>query len=534
MMGEKGIKLTTSLPYQQWGNYTENNNRKIRLKTGTLMSHARTIWPIPEHLRVFAIMHATLLINTKKDHPNTTRKGADIPLGKSPYELLKGREFNENLLHTFGAKAWYSDEHRKSKGDDRRKMGYHMGISADEKGWNIYCPETKRVVESRNVCFDDLNETATKDANAQDYEADTYAEEEETETFAEEERNPNFMTLTDDVCPEYARKNMPVVLRSDPNRDTETDILATTVHHIALETETRENEATSEEQEECKECKCRQRQIVIRRVEVQREGDNVRWSEVSDYLKERTPAELDERLIVMVDDEGEELTLITNETFQEIQDQAMHDPEEENMQWEGKYADLEQQLLEMTNDMDEEGETEEWTTDDENQDTKTVKNIHSVERQAQEDNDESIRITDTKYRPPKHRHLMRDDPYRDHYRIAEANELRKLNDKGFIEYWNKERYEEHLKKGGNKAIPFRWAYNVKMSKDELGKVNVFKARLALRGDLQKEHFEPHQTYAPTASQGVIRTVMVVGLMNNMEYYQYDAPAAFLNAKPDRA
>ena len=38
-------------------------------------------------------------------------------------------------------------------------------MSAEEKGWYIYCPDTDRVVETRNACFDDLDETGDRKHN---------------------------------------------------------------------------------------------------------------------------------------------------------------------------------------------------------------------------------------------------------------------------------------------------------------------------------------------------------------------------------
>ena len=499
LMGDKGIKLTTSLPYQQWGNYTENNNRKIRQKSNVLMNHAGTIWEIPEHLRLYAINHAALLINIKKDHKNTTRPDADIELDTSPYELLKGRAFNEKNLHTFGARAWYTDEQRSSKGQDRRKMGYHIGISAEEKGWYIYCPETDRVVETRNVCFDDLNETS-----------DDRESQKEMEVFAVEDINTNFITLTDEISPEMARRNMTLMLREDNVRD---------VGRVEI---THQSQEPTEGEDEY---------VEAMRVEVQRFGDKVRWTEESDYLKERTPEGLDERLIVMVDENGEELTLITRQTFQELQEQAKHEPEDEDMQWEGDHESVDAQIQQMITELNSNGY--EWQDEEEDEHGETETTAYGVKREGKDEEDKKITITDPNYKPPKHRHNMSRDIYKDHYRAAEATELRKLHDKGFIEYWSEEKYQTHLEQGGNKAVPFRWAYNVKMSKQELGRVDIFKARLALRGDLQKDDFEPHEKYAPTASQEVIRTVTMIGLMHDMNHHQYDAPCAFLNAEPSK-
>jgi hypothetical protein len=505
---DKGAKLTTSLPHEQWGNFTENNNRKIRQMSHKLMNHARNNWGgFPEYLRMYAITHAALLINIKIDHHNTTRPNADIALGTSPYEQLKGRPFNEKNLHTFGARAWYTDEYKKSKGQDKRKVGYHLGISAEEQGWYIYCPDTDRVIATRNACFDDMNELAG-----------TQLDQREAETFEAEDRNTNFITLTDEITPNMVRQNLTLTLREDVNRD------------IGAVEVTGDAHGTTEERLQPEEDNG---YLDVKRVEVKREGDIISWTEVSDYLQERTPVGLDERLIVMVNEDGEELTLITNQTFHELQEQAKHDPEGKDMQWEGDHDNLGDQLLKIMNELDDNGVKKQEQEKERDEGRETECAVYGVETEQQEARDQTSITVGPQYKPPKHRHEMSHDPYKKNYKIAEATELRKLGEKGFIEYWTEEKYKKYLKEGGNKAIPFRWAYNIKTSKEELGRVEVFKARLALRGDLQKDNYLPHEKYAPVASQETIRTVMTIGLMFGMHHYQYDAPAAFLNAEPSR-
>ena len=410
---DKGAKLTTSLPHEQWGNFTENNNRKIRQMSHKLMNHARNNWGgFPEYLRLYAITHAALLINIKIDHMNTTRPNADIALGTSPYEQLKGRPFNEKNLHTFGARAWYTDENRKSKGQDKRKVGYHLGISAEEQGWYIYCPDTDRVIATRNACFDDMNEAAG-----------TQLDQREAETFEAEDRNTNFITLTDEITPNMVRQNLTLTLREDVNRD------------IGAVEVTDDAHGTTEERLQPEEDNG---YLDVKRVEVKRVGDIIKWTEVSDYLQERTPVGLDERLIVMVNEDGEELTLITNQTFQELQEQAKHDPEGNDMQWEGNHDNLGDQLLKMMNELDDNGVMKQEQEKERDEGRETECAVYGVETEQQEARDETSITVGPHYKPPKHRHEMSDDPYRKHYRIAEATELRKLGEKGFIEYWSEE------------------------------------------------------------------------------------------------
>lgn len=81
----------------------------------------------------------------------------------SPFEMLTGRR--EKLLHAkkFGCDA-YVHVHAgvRRKFEPKSKKGIFVGYSTNSLAYLIYFPETKRVVTSRDVVFDEkINDIAT-------------------------------------------------------------------------------------------------------------------------------------------------------------------------------------------------------------------------------------------------------------------------------------------------------------------------------------------------------------------------------------
>ena len=75
-----------------------------------------------------------------------------------------------------------------------------------------------------------------------------------------------------------------------------------------------------------------------------------------------------------------------------------------------------------------------------------------------------------------------------------------------------------------KIIPCTWVFSIKRRPD--GSIKKFKARLCLRGDLQKGEFE---TYAPVASFSTIRIFLITALMFGWETCTIDFSNAFVQA-----
>ena len=74
--------------------------------------------------------------------------------GKTPFEVWSGKPANDyGSLHVFGSAAYYHV--KESKLDPRAKKALFMGISSGVKGYRLWCPNSKKIIFSRDVTFDE-------------------------------------------------------------------------------------------------------------------------------------------------------------------------------------------------------------------------------------------------------------------------------------------------------------------------------------------------------------------------------------------
>lgn len=102
---------------------------------------------MPNHLWGEAVRHATYLIN------RVATRSLD---GKTPYEALKGRKPNLSLVKIFGSVCYARTETvGRTKLDDRSKVLVHLGTEPGSKAYGLFDPQSKRVVVSRDVVFEE-------------------------------------------------------------------------------------------------------------------------------------------------------------------------------------------------------------------------------------------------------------------------------------------------------------------------------------------------------------------------------------------
>lgn len=75
------------------------------------------------------------------------------------------------------------------------------------------------------------------------------------------------------------------------------------------------------------------------------------------------------------------------------------------------------------------------------------------------------------------------------------------------------------------AIKNKWVYRIKTNSD--GSISRYKARLVVKGYLQKADIDYGETFSPIARFESIRTLMSIACANNYKIYQFDIKTAFL-------
>ncbi|GJZ20592.1 retrovirus-related pol polyprotein from transposon TNT 1-94 [Tanacetum coccineum] len=132
-------------------------NGVVELRNRTLVEAACTMLifsKAPEFLWTEAIATACFTQNRSIVH---TR------YNKTPYELIRGRKPNIQYFHVFGSLCYPTNDH-----DDLGKMkpkadiGIFIGYSESSRGFCIYNRQTKKIMETIHVKFDELTSMASE------------------------------------------------------------------------------------------------------------------------------------------------------------------------------------------------------------------------------------------------------------------------------------------------------------------------------------------------------------------------------------
>ena len=87
--------------------------------------------------------------------------------GKTPMEMWTGKSaIDYDSLHVFGSTAYYHV--KESKLDPRAKKALFLGITDGVKGYRLWCPDTRKIVFSRDVTFDESTMMKNEDSQKDD------------------------------------------------------------------------------------------------------------------------------------------------------------------------------------------------------------------------------------------------------------------------------------------------------------------------------------------------------------------------------
>ena len=83
---------------------------------------------------------------------------------------------------------------------------------------------------------------------------------------------------------------------------------------------------------------------------------------------------------------------------------------------------------------------------------------------------------------------------------------------------------------GRKIIGSKWVFKIKHN--ENGEAERYKCQLVVQGYTQAQGIDYHETFAPVARFGSIRTLLATAAQRHMHVHQMDVHTAFLNGKLD--
>ena len=139
----------------QQNGVAERMNRTLLEKVRCMLSNAG----LGKEFWAEAVTYACHLINRL---PSTAIDG------RTPLEVWSGKPVNDyDSLHVFGCTAYYHV--KESKLDPRAKKAIFVGISSGVKGYRLLYPNSKKIIFSRDVTFDESPMLMKKtDENAED------------------------------------------------------------------------------------------------------------------------------------------------------------------------------------------------------------------------------------------------------------------------------------------------------------------------------------------------------------------------------
>ena len=110
---------------------------------------------------------------------------------------------------------------------------------------------------------------------------------------------------------------------------------------------------------------------------------------------------------------------------------------------------------------------------------------------------------------------------KDKWIVAELAEIQSLNKLNFADI-----VDESSVPKGHPILPCKWVYKIKFREllDEL-----YKARLVIRGDFQKEGIDYGETFSPVAKLESIRLLIALTILWGLKPLQADVPSAFVQA-----
>nr|GEY74683.1 hypothetical protein [Tanacetum cinerariifolium] len=146
---------TVGISHQMSSVRTPQQNRVVERQNRTLVEAARTMLIFSRAL-LFLWAEAIATVCFTQNHSIIHRR-----FNKTPYELINERKPNISFLHVFGALCYPKNDREDigklgAKGD----IGFFIGYSTDSCAYRVFNRQTKKIIKTMNVSFDELSSMA--------------------------------------------------------------------------------------------------------------------------------------------------------------------------------------------------------------------------------------------------------------------------------------------------------------------------------------------------------------------------------------
>nr|GEZ08784.1 retrovirus-related Pol polyprotein from transposon TNT 1-94 [Tanacetum cinerariifolium] len=146
---------TVGISYQMSSVRTPQQNGVVERQNRTLVEAARTML-IFSRAPLFLWAEAIATARFTQNHSIIHRR-----FNKTPYELINGKKPDISFLHVFGALCYPKNDREDigklgAKGD----IGFFIGYSTDSCAYRVFNHQTKKIMETMNVSFDEVSAMA--------------------------------------------------------------------------------------------------------------------------------------------------------------------------------------------------------------------------------------------------------------------------------------------------------------------------------------------------------------------------------------
>lgn len=177
--------------------YTPEQNGRIEREMRTVVEAARSAIHangLNETLWAEAVNYAVFTIN---------QTGTSSVPGKSPAELWFGRKMDVSKMKIFGCECFIlKPDHKRNKFDKKSEKGIFVGYDTDSTGYRVYVPNSRRVISTDNVTFNEVKERTQKQTEVESRSRNETSKQDDQSEKSEESDYDDTMSITEEQTQE--------------------------------------------------------------------------------------------------------------------------------------------------------------------------------------------------------------------------------------------------------------------------------------------------------------------------------------------